>query len=101
MTWNWWIGSAMTATVPSLLRRDADGQSAVMSFALSLGRHARIARGREACRPHHMDDAGRKAEQQKNNQPPRRDPEQAVERPADGGTDQDPGHEFAGESKPA
>src|SRR5258708_35472820 len=91
----------MTATVPLLLHPDAAGRHAVTSFFSTFGRSGRIALRRNACRPHHIDDAGREAGQQERETPPRRDPEHAVECPADGGTDQDPGHELAGKPKPA
>jgi hypothetical protein len=52
-------------------------------------------------RPHQIHHTGREAEQQEHDQPPWRDAKQAIERPAEGGTDQDPGYEFAGEPKPA
>jgi hypothetical protein len=52
-------------------------------------------------RPHHIYHASRKAEQQKHDQPPRRDSQQAIKPPADASTDQDPAYEFAGEPKPA
>jgi hypothetical protein len=52
-------------------------------------------------RPYHIHHAGCKAEQQKHDQPPRPDSEQPVEHPADTGTGQDRGYEFAGKPKPA
>src|SRR6266481_2480696 len=101
----------MTATVPyasSSRRRRPICRQVLSSF--TLGRNARLPalprmRGRvgrrDACRPHHIHHAGHEAEQQKYNQAPRRDPEHAVERPADAGTEQHPAHELAGKPKPA
>jgi hypothetical protein len=57
--------------------------------------------GPNACRPHHIHDPGRKSEQQKYDHSPRRRRQQAVERPANGGADQNSGHKFAGKPKPA
>jgi hypothetical protein len=68
---------------------------------LILRRLAGIVPRPDACRPHHIHHSGRKAKQQKNDQPPRRDSKQSIKRPADGGTDQDPDDEFAGEPKTA
>src|SRR5215470_11798700 len=93
----------MTATVPSVLlsrRCRPTSHRAATSF-LVLGRKTRITFGRNAGRPYHVHHAAHEAEQQKYDQPPWRDPEHAVKGPADGSTDDDPGHEFAGESKSA
>jgi hypothetical protein len=68
---------------------------------LTVRRTAGIVSRRHACRPYHIHHAGHKAEQQKHDQPPRRDAKQTIKRPADGGTDQDPGYEVAGKRKPA
>src|ERR1700677_4156337 len=90
MIWNWWIGSAMAATVPS-------------SFSRRRGRRrlVHVAPGHDAGRPHYIDDARGEAKQQEHDQPPRRGPEQAVERPPDGGTDQHSRHELGRQPKPA
>src|SRR5262249_48899792 len=80
------------SNVPSVLHPNVNMPS---------GRIVVLTLGPNACRPHHIQDAGRKAEQQKHDHSPRRDPKYAVERPADGGANQDPGHKFAGKPKPA
>src|SRR6266849_8697724 len=93
----------MTATVPyasSSRRRRPTCRQVVSSF-LTLGRNAGTAPGRDACSPHHINHAGHEAEQQKYDQAPRRDPEHAVERPADAGAEQHRAHELAGKPKPA
>src|SRR6202035_4935020 len=53
----------------------------------------------DARRTHHIEHAGSKAEQQKYNEPPRRYTEQAIDAPAEAGTDQHAGNEFAREPK--
>jgi hypothetical protein len=68
---------------------------------LTLRRPTGTVPGCDTCSPHHIHHSGCKAKQQKHDQPPRRDSEQTVERPANEGADQDPGYEFAGEPKTA
>ena len=53
----------------------------------------------DARRTHHIEHAGDKAEQQKYNEPPRRYTEYAIDTPAEAGTDQHAGNEFAREPK--
>src|SRR5580693_4178046 len=56
---------------------------------------------RDARGTHHIEHAGGKAEQQENNEPPRRNTETAIDEPAEAGTDQNAGNEFAREPKAA
>ncbi len=99
--WNCSIGSlwAMTATVPVYRPDIANNMPSGRVFILTVGPPAGIVFRRD--RPNHIHHAGCEAEQQEYDQPPRRNSEQLVQRPADAGADQDPGYEFAGEPKPA
>src|ERR1700689_485862 len=54
---------------------------------------------RDARGTHHIEHAGGKAEQQEYNEPPRRYTEPAIDEPAEAGTDQHAGNEFAREPK--
>src|SRR3990167_6911314 len=63
MIWNCSIGSAAMGRRCALV-----GQMSVAN---------------DTCRPHHVKNPGGKAKQQKHNEPPRRDPEPAIEQPAD------------------
>jgi len=91
----------MTATVPVHFPDDAPITPSGRVIVPTVRRTAGIAPWRDACRPDHVHHTGRKAEQQKHDQPPGRDSEQPVKRPADAGTDHDPSYEFASEPKPA
>src|SRR5262249_57952611 len=52
-------------------------------------------------RGHHVENSGCEAEEQKHDHPPRRDSEPAIEKPADGRTNHNPGHELGREPKTA
>src|SRR5262249_42585752 len=52
-------------------------------------------------RAHHVENPGCEAEGQTYDDPPRRDSEPAIEKPADGRTDHNPGHELGREPKTA
>src|SRR5437764_6016032 len=52
-----------------------------------------------ACRPHHVENPGGEAEQQKHDHSPWRDSKPLVEKPPNSGTDQDPGNQLGRQSK--
>ena len=56
---------------------------------------------RQPRRAHHIDDAGGEAEQQKDNEPPRRDTQPPIDEPAEAGSDQHRGHQLGREPKAA
>src|SRR5579864_9296984 len=91
----------MTVTVPVSHHDTAAIMPPGRAAFLTVGRTAGFAVRRHSRRPYHIHHAGHKAEQQKHDQPPRRDSEQTVKRPADGGADQNPGNEVAGKREPA
>src|ERR1700742_407366 len=74
--WNWWIGS--TVIIPS--PRAQEAYTSRLFITLVARNDTRGA--------HHVEHAGGEAEQQKYNEPPRREPEPAVDQPAEAGADQ-------------
>jgi hypothetical protein len=72
-------------------------QLALRDLSVRISPAAVIQRGarHETGGTHHIEYARREAEKEKYRQPPRRDSQQAIEQPANAGTDQDACNEFA------
>src|SRR5262245_3187975 len=74
---NWWIGSIAGLKPFNPVPRGAP------SGCHSPGRRVQRIVPDNACRPHHVENARRKTEQQKYNHSPRRNPEPPVDEPAE------------------
>src|ERR1700730_191479 len=94
---NWWIGSIVM--VPSRFGAPCAKLHANSLFPAFRRVAARRRAGSDSRGTHHIEHARDEAEQKKYNEPPRRDTEQPVDKPAEAGTDQHASNEFAREPK--
>src|SRR6476661_7942212 len=90
---NWWIGSI------GRVSRSSAGQAGFQKIYSRLSACGLIRN--DACRPHHVDHAGREAEQEEHDETPGRGRQQTVEPPADRRTDNNTRDQFGGKAKTA